>query len=86
MGNASEGSGGARYDRALLLHGPKRNTVLTLAEVRQYGADSSRNRPLGAPSTRMWKRIAKLRRRAARKHAEVSHARVRSCARRGIAV
>jgi hypothetical protein len=28
------------YDRALLLLGPKRNKVLTLEEVRQYGVDS----------------------------------------------
>src|SRR4029077_4555904 len=28
------------YDRALLLHGSKRNEVLTLAEVRRYGLDS----------------------------------------------
>jgi hypothetical protein len=28
------------YDRALLLHGPKRNEVLTLDEVQQYGLDS----------------------------------------------
>lgn len=28
------------YDRALLLHGAKRNEVLTLHEVRQYGIDS----------------------------------------------
>ncbi len=28
------------YDRALLLHGAKRNEVLTLAEVEQYGVDS----------------------------------------------
>ena len=28
------------YDRALLLHGPKRNEILTLDEVRQYGTDS----------------------------------------------
>jgi len=28
------------YDRALLLHGVKRNEVLTLAEVEQYGVDS----------------------------------------------
>src|SRR5580700_9410451 len=28
------------YDRALLLHGPKRDEVLTLKEVRQYGIDS----------------------------------------------
>src|SRR5215831_6543497 len=28
------------YDRTLLLHGSKRNEVLTLAEVKQYGIDS----------------------------------------------
>lgn len=28
------------YDRALLLHGPKRNELLTLQEVRRYGSDS----------------------------------------------
>jgi len=28
------------YDRALLLHGSKRNEVLSLAEIEQYGADS----------------------------------------------
>ena len=28
------------YDRAYLLHGAKRNEVLTLAEVQQYGLDS----------------------------------------------
>jgi hypothetical protein len=28
------------HDRALLLHGPKRNQVLTLSEVEQYGRDS----------------------------------------------
>jgi len=28
------------YDRALLLHGSKRNEVLTLAEIEQYGFDS----------------------------------------------
>jgi hypothetical protein len=28
------------YNRALLLHGPKRDIVLTLDEVRQYGTDS----------------------------------------------
>ena len=28
------------HDRALLLHGAKRNEVLTLAEVEQYGRDS----------------------------------------------
>jgi len=40
MASSSDGTGGTRYDRALLLHGPKRNDVLTLAEVRQYGTDS----------------------------------------------
>ncbi len=29
------------YDRALLLHGAKRDEVLSLAEVQQYGRDSS---------------------------------------------
>ncbi len=29
-----------RHDRALLLHGAKRNAILTLAEVQQYGIDS----------------------------------------------
>ena len=28
------------YDRALLLHGSKRNEILTLAEIEQYGLDS----------------------------------------------
>src|SRR5215471_18705399 len=28
------------YDRALLLHGPKRDKVLTLEEVQRYGIDS----------------------------------------------
>ena len=28
------------YDRALLLHGKKRNKVLTLEEVQRYGNDS----------------------------------------------
>jgi RNA cap guanine-N2 methyltransferase len=28
------------YDRAFLLHGPKRNEILTLREVQQYGIDS----------------------------------------------
>ena len=28
------------HDRALLLHGPKRNEILTLEEIRQYGTDS----------------------------------------------
>jgi hypothetical protein len=29
------------YDRALFLHGSKRNEVLSLAEIEQYGLDSS---------------------------------------------
>lgn len=29
-----------RHDRAYLLYGDKRNQVLTLDEIRQYGADS----------------------------------------------
>jgi hypothetical protein len=33
-----------RYDRALLLHGPKRNEELSLAEVEQYGSDSFSDR------------------------------------------
>jgi hypothetical protein len=28
------------YDRAFLLHGPKRSQILTLGEIRQYGIDS----------------------------------------------
>jgi hypothetical protein len=40
MAHSSDTSGSARHDRTLLLHGSKRNQVLTLAEVRQYGADS----------------------------------------------
>ncbi len=28
------------HDRALMLHGPKRNEVLTLEEVQRYGSDS----------------------------------------------
>jgi hypothetical protein len=32
--------GGPSYDRALLLHGSKRNEVLTLREVQEYGSDS----------------------------------------------
>ncbi|MDA9408154.1 hypothetical protein [Bradyrhizobium sp. CCBAU 45384] len=36
-----EGNGeDVAYDRALLLHGAKRNEVLTLEEVRRYGSDS----------------------------------------------
>jgi hypothetical protein len=40
MAYSSDSSSDARYDRTLLLHGSKRNEVLTLAEVRRYGADS----------------------------------------------
>ena len=36
---SSEGQA-AVHDRALLLHGSKRNEILTLAEVQQYGIDS----------------------------------------------
>ena len=39
----NEGAGNAQsrvYDRALLLHGSKRNESLTLAEIEQYGLDS----------------------------------------------
>src|ERR1700730_3913119 len=31
---------GQRYDRQLLLHGPKRDAVLELWEVRRYGMDT----------------------------------------------
>ena len=31
------------YDRALLLYGSKRNEVLSLAEIEQYGVDSFAN-------------------------------------------
>ena len=40
MSNALDGNSVVRYDRAFLLHGPKRNEVLTLAEVHRYGTDS----------------------------------------------
>src|SRR5262245_41906530 len=40
MANSSDDNSSAHYDRALLLHGSKRDEVLTLAEVCQYGADS----------------------------------------------
>ena len=38
----NNGGGAQRqvYDRGLLLHGSKRNEVLTLGEVQQYGIDS----------------------------------------------
>jgi hypothetical protein len=39
MNVPSEGRGRI-HDRALLLHGSKRNEILTLTEVRQYGVDS----------------------------------------------
>ena len=37
------------YDRALLLHGSKRNEVLSLAEVEQYGLDSFADDALSSP-------------------------------------
>ena len=39
MNVPSEGRGPI-HDRAFLLHGPKRNEILTLTEVHQYGIDS----------------------------------------------
>jgi len=36
----SNDHGVSRYDRNLLLHGPKRNEVLSLREVQKYGTDS----------------------------------------------
>jgi hypothetical protein len=39
MGVPNEG-GRATYDRDLLLHGSKRNIILTLSEVQEYGRDS----------------------------------------------
>jgi hypothetical protein len=42
--NAPKKDGKPVYDRALLLHGPKRDKVLTLEEVRQYGIDSFSDR------------------------------------------
>jgi len=38
--SAPNKGGGPTYDRALLLHGSKRNEILTLREVQQYGSDS----------------------------------------------
>jgi hypothetical protein len=38
--NDRRSAGRPLYDRAFLLHGPKRNEVLTLEEVGQYGTDS----------------------------------------------
>jgi hypothetical protein len=38
--SARSGDSKPVYDRTLLLHGPKRDKVLTLEEVRQYGIDS----------------------------------------------
>lgn len=40
MSESREESRKPVHDRALLLHGPKRNEVLTLREVQQYGIDS----------------------------------------------
>src|SRR5215471_14505313 len=38
--NESTGNSPSVHDRALLLHGSKRNEVLTLAQIEQYGVDS----------------------------------------------
>lgn len=40
MNESTSNSPSHVYDRALLLHGSKRNQVLTLAEIEQYGLDS----------------------------------------------
>jgi hypothetical protein len=40
MGTQDEKSERPPHDRALLLHGAKRNEVLTLREIQQYGSDS----------------------------------------------
>ena len=40
MNEGSSYDSSAVYDRALLLHGSKRNEMLTLAEIEQYGLDS----------------------------------------------
>lgn len=52
------------YDRALLLHGPKRNDVLTLREVQQYGIDSFSDadyvRIYGMPPTEWYGRGVRL--------------------------
>jgi hypothetical protein len=40
MSEGSSYESSAVYDRALLLHGSKRNQVLSLAEIEQYGLDS----------------------------------------------
>lgn len=40
MNKRSSYESSAVYDRALLLHGSKRNQVLSLAEIEQYGLDS----------------------------------------------
>jgi hypothetical protein len=40
MNEGSSYESSAVYDRALLLHGSKRNQVLSLAEIEQYGLDS----------------------------------------------
>ena len=40
MNSRRDNSASPLYDRALLLHGAKRNEVLTLEEVEQYGLDS----------------------------------------------
>jgi hypothetical protein len=40
MNERSSYDSSAVYDRTLLLHGSKRNQVLSLAEIEQYGLDS----------------------------------------------
>ena len=44
MNERTDNSLASVYDRALLLHGSKRNQVLTLAEIERYGLDSFANR------------------------------------------
>ena len=43
MNEGTDNSLSRVYDRVLLLHGPKRNEVLTLAEIERYGLDSFGN-------------------------------------------
>jgi len=43
MNERADSSPSHVYDRALLLHGSKRNQVLTLAEIERYGLDSFAN-------------------------------------------
>ncbi|HXJ88855.1 MAG TPA: hypothetical protein VMS18_18705 [Candidatus Binatia bacterium] len=43
MNESTDNSLSRIYDRALLLHGSRRNEVLTLAEIERYGLDSFGN-------------------------------------------